>query len=132
MSIVVTLKISIVVGPTTSTRNFRNASRPASESVTVKHLLLFEEESPNMLPKEGSVKWNNMMDKRLIKENFKISINDDIFNEFCNLFGIADQSTKFKLYSPTNGKPVKLNDVSVKIFFKLYFYPFIKFKNFSF
>ncbi|CAG8750122.1 12400_t:CDS:2, partial [Rhizophagus irregularis] len=110
VSIVVTLKISIVVGPTTSTRNFRNASRPASESVTVKHLLLFEEESPNMLPKEGSVKWNNMMDKRLIKENFKISINDDIFNEFCNLFGIADQSTKFKLYSPTNGKPVKLND----------------------
>ncbi|UZO19009.1 uncharacterized protein OCT59_010314 [Rhizophagus irregularis] len=92
VSIVVTLKISIVVGPTTSTRNFRNASRPASESVTVKHLLLFEEESPNMLPKEGSVKWNNMMDKRLIKENFKISINDDIFNEFCNLFGIADQS----------------------------------------
>ncbi|PKK62554.1 hypothetical protein RhiirC2_171199 [Rhizophagus irregularis] len=96
--------------PTTSSRNFRNAGRPASESVTVKHLLLFEEESPNMLPKEGSVKWNNMMDKGLIKENFKISINDDIFNEFRNLFGIADQSTKFKLYSPTNGKPVKLND----------------------
>jgi hypothetical protein len=115
--------------PISPTRKISNAGRPVADSITIKYLVLL---SSNKLPKKGTDVWNTLMNKGHIKENVTISKADNVLNKFRNLFGINDQRVKLKLYSPKRGKPVEINDVSNKIFFKLYLYSFIKFENFSF
>ncbi|CAB4400628.1 uncharacterized protein OCT59_010485 [Rhizophagus irregularis] len=104
--------ITTQITPLPHARNIsRNAGRPRTDRVTIKHLICFDKALSNRIPKKGTSLWLNLKNKNLIKENIKIfkATPEEIYNNILNLFSEELNGQGWILYSASSGQPIKVN-----------------------